>query len=101
MREDGNGAVIMRCPYCNTLIIHKFSGRYNRMDRKRKDRHLKQCEENPRNEDPVITMDAKDRYYKQVTGKGVDEITEGKRRLSVLHNWREENNIYKEKWYNE
>lgn len=37
----------MRCPYCGQLIIHKFSGRYNRMDRKRKARHMRLCDERP------------------------------------------------------
>ena len=37
----------MRCPYCNTLIIHKFNGNYNRMDRKRKSRHMRHCDERP------------------------------------------------------
>lgn len=37
----------MRCPYCNTLIIHRFNGNYNRMDKKRKARHIRLCEEAP------------------------------------------------------
>ena len=42
----------MRCPYCNTLIIHKFNGNYNRMDRKRKARHMRHCDERPDDEPP-------------------------------------------------
>lgn len=37
----------MRCQYCNTLIVHRFNGRYNRMDRKRKRIHEQNCPENP------------------------------------------------------
>lgn len=37
----------MRCPYCHTLIIHKFNGNYNRLDRKRKSRHMRHCDERP------------------------------------------------------
>lgn len=37
----------MRCPYCHTLIIHKFGGNYNRMDKKRKAEHMRRCDERP------------------------------------------------------
>jgi hypothetical protein len=35
----------MRCPYCGKLIIHRFNGRYTRMDKKRKRRHMRVCDE--------------------------------------------------------
>ena len=35
----------MRCQYCGKLIIHKFNGNYNRMDRKRKARHERHCDD--------------------------------------------------------
>lgn len=37
----------MRCSYYNTLIIHRFNGRYNRMDSRRKHRHERICSHNP------------------------------------------------------
>ena len=35
----------MRCRYCGKLIIHRFNGNYTRMDKKRKARHERRCEE--------------------------------------------------------
>ena len=47
-REDRRGAgTRMRCQYCRQLIIHKFNGNYNRVDRKRKARHERRCPERP------------------------------------------------------
>lgn len=37
----------MRCPYCDKLIIHRFNGNYTRMDKKRKARHMRLCDERP------------------------------------------------------
>ncbi|UBF23427.1 hypothetical protein HATV-3_gp77 [Haloarcula tailed virus 3] len=41
----------MRCPYCNKLIIHRFNGNYNRIDKKRKRRHMMLCDERPEEQD--------------------------------------------------
>jgi len=47
----------MRCPYCNTLIIHRFNGRYTRMDRKRKAQHMRHCDERPENAENEVNTD--------------------------------------------
>lgn len=39
----------MRCQYCHKLIIHRFNGRYTRMDKERKRQHMRLCRNTPRN----------------------------------------------------
>lgn len=52
----------MRCQYCHTLIVHRFSGEYTERDRAKRHRHERYCDENPDAEDEPTPADLLSNY---------------------------------------